>query len=74
MIDPTPNEQSALVHAGCMGGEYLTSLGKTDLVALTDDEWMTFLGCVIDGFCDHLRRLAATDQARLSQTSERIPF
>lgn len=74
MIDPTPNERSALIHAGSMGGEYLTSLGKTDLVTLTDDEWTTFLGCVIDGFCEQLRALAAADQTRLFETTERIPF
>jgi len=74
MIDPTPNERSALLHAGSMGGEYLTSLGKTDLVTLTDDEWTTFLGCVIDGFCEQLRALAAADQTRLFETTERIPF
>ena len=35
MIDPTPNERAAMVHGGAMGGEYLDSLGKTDLAQLS---------------------------------------
>ena len=34
MIDPTPNEKAAFVHGGEMGGEYLDSIGKTDLESL----------------------------------------
>ena len=34
MIDPTPNELAAIVHAGAIGGEYLDSLGRTDLAGL----------------------------------------
>jgi len=34
MIDPTPNEKAAVVNGGRMGGEYLDSIGKTDLETL----------------------------------------
>lgn len=29
-----------------MGGEYLESIGKTDLTTLTSEEWEEFLFCV----------------------------
>lgn len=32
--------------AGRMGGEYLDSLGKTDLKTLTKEEWRMFIYCV----------------------------
>ena len=34
MIDPTPNERAAMLHGAEMAGEYLDSLGKTDLAPL----------------------------------------
>ena len=41
MIDPTPNERAAMARGGAMGGEYLDSLGKTDLAQLSLEEWQT---------------------------------
>ena len=35
MIDPTPNERAAIAQGGAMAGEYLDSLGKTDLAQLS---------------------------------------
>ena len=31
MIDPNEHEEAALRHAGAAGGEYVESLGRTDL-------------------------------------------
>lgn len=45
----TPEERhewNAILHGGAMGGEYLDSLGKTDLATLTLDEWKEFLSVV----------------------------
>jgi hypothetical protein len=74
MIDPTPNERDAIAQAGAMGGEYLESLGKTDLARLSETEWLTFLEAVITGYCDRLRELALRDQGRLTRTVEGAPF
>lgn len=74
MIDPTPNEKAALANAAQMGGEYLDSVGKTDLATLTVDEWATFIDCVVTGYCDHLRELAARDRTRLGTMTAEVPF
>ena len=74
MIDATPNEQAAIQHGGEMGGEYLDSLGKTDLASLEQTQWLTFLECVVTGYCDHLRELASKDQKQLSAMQEGAPF
>lgn len=52
VIDPTKPELDALVLAGEAGGQYLESLGRYDLSALSRDEWITFLSCVIGKYED----------------------
>ena len=75
MIDPTPNEKAAFVQGGEMGGEYLDSIGKTDLEALEPDEWLTFVEVLVTGYCDHLRALAARDEEHLRKLDPgQVPF
>jgi hypothetical protein len=74
MIDPTPNERAAMSVGGMAGGEYLESIGKTDLVTLTEGEWDTFVEVIVTGYCDHLRELATQDRARLDGMSPEVPF
>ncbi len=74
MIDPTPNERAAMTEGGMAGGEYLESIGKTDLVALTQAEWDIFVEAVVTGYCDHLRELAAQDRKRLDGMAPEVPF
>jgi hypothetical protein len=74
MIDPTPNEIAAMEHGGSMGGEYLDSIGKTDLASLGHDEWKTFVEAIITGYCDYLRELAARDDERLRAMRTEVPF
>lgn len=74
MIDPTPNERAAMVAGGQAGGEYLESLGKTDLVTLTEPEWDIFVEVIVTGYCDHLRELAAQDRKRLDGMTPEAPF
>jgi len=74
MIDPSPNETSAMQFGGQMGGEYLESIGKTDLAMLTETEWDRFIDTVVTGYCDHLRQLAARDRARLDAMTAEVPF
>lgn len=63
MIDPTPNERAAMLHGAKMAGEYLDSLGRTDLALLSVDEWHTLMEVIITGYCDHLTVLAEKDRS-----------
>ena len=75
MIDPTPNEKAAFVHGGRYGGEYLDSIGKTDLETLKPEEWLTFIEAVVTGYCDHLRALAQRDERLLRRLDpQEAPF
>jgi hypothetical protein len=74
MIDPTPNEAEAMTVGGQQGGEYLESIGKSDLATLTGTEWDRFIDAVVTGYCDHLRELAAKDRKRLDALSPEVPF
>ena len=46
MNDMEEWERTAMNYAGRCGGEYLDSLGKTDLALLTKAEWDSFLTIV----------------------------
>lgn len=37
-----------------MAGEYLASIGKTDLTAFTDDEWKTLIYVIIKAFIQNM--------------------
>ena len=74
MIDPTPNEQSAMAAGGDAAGAFLESLGKSDLAALSPAEWRQLIEIVVTGYCDTLRELAAQERDRLDAMAERIPF
>lgn len=74
MIDPTPNERVAMIEGGKAGGEYLESIGKTDLVTLTQAEWEIFVEAVVTVYCDHLRARAALDRKRLDGMVPEAPF
>lgn len=74
MIDPTPNEMQAMTIGGQHGGEFLESIGKSDLATLTETEWDLFLDAVVTGYCDHLREIAAKDRARLDAMTPEVPF
>lgn len=74
MIDPSPNEVEAMTVGGQMGGEYLESIGKSDLATLTEIEWDRFIDAVVTGYCDHLRELAAKDRKRLDAMTPEVPF
>lgn len=56
MVDPTENEKTAILEGGRNGGEYLESIGKTDLALLTAEEWSQFCACIVGGYCESLRK------------------
>lgn len=74
MIDPTPNEIAAMEAGGAAAGEYLESLGRSDLALLSVEEWRTLIETIVTGYCDALREFAARDRERLDGMSERTPF
>ena len=56
VIDPDEYEIAAIEAASPMAGEYLESIGKTDLAVLTEAEWLTLLEVVITAYQDELAR------------------
>ena len=66
--DATPNEINAALYGGEQGGEYLDWLGKTNLAALTADEWKQFLFCVVGGYTTKIR------ESNEALTEDNIPF
>ena len=74
MIDPTPNEIAAMQAGGEAAGEYLESLGKSDLAMLSIDEWQTLIEVIVTGYCDALRDLAGRDRDRIAGMTAGVPF
>lgn len=74
MIDATPNERAAMEHGSAMAGEYLDSLGKSDLAQFSLGEWQTLIEVIVTGYCDHLRSLAGQDRSRIDDMAEQVPF
>ncbi len=59
MMDPTPNEKAAAMNGGQMLGEYIDSIGKTDIARLTPEEWEQACLCFAGGYTE---KLAAFDE------------
>ncbi len=49
------HEAAALAEAGELAGDYLMSIGKTDLASLTTEEWLTFLKTVFEAYAQNMR-------------------
>jgi hypothetical protein len=56
MVDADEHETAAIAAASPMAGEYLESIGKTDLAMLTEAEWLTLLEVIITAYQDELAR------------------
>lgn len=54
-----PYEKTARREAGDKAGEFLDSIGKSDLAEMSEEEWLTFLTTVIHGFGESLRAQVA---------------
>ena len=64
MIDPDEHEAKALDCASEMGGEYLESIGVTDLATVTAEQWATLVACIVTGYGDKLRELLSNGDNR----------
>jgi hypothetical protein len=57
MIDPTRDERAAIDHAVAMAGEHIESLGRTDLMTWSREEFDTLIEVIVTAFTDRLREL-----------------
>lgn len=57
MVDPNEQEQQALRYAGQMGGEYLDSIGKTDLAQLSPEEYARLVEVYVGNYLDKVSEL-----------------
>jgi hypothetical protein len=74
MIDPTEHEIAAIEAASEPAGNYIEQwIGKTDMAAWTQDEWLGFLECVVTAYVDAMQRLA-TKKPNRALTSDDVPF
>jgi hypothetical protein len=55
MVDPTRHERAAMQHAVAMAGELIESLGRTELMAWSAEEFATLIEVIVTAFTDHLR-------------------
>lgn len=56
--DFTPNEKEAIREGGFAGGDYLDSIGKTDLAILNETEFYSFCAAVVSGYTQALAKAA----------------
>ncbi|HTD74538.1 MAG TPA: DUF6511 domain-containing protein [Steroidobacteraceae bacterium] len=56
-------EHKAALAAGDDAGAWLDGIGKSDLAALSKEEWEEFLGLIVIGFQSHMRRIIENGEA-----------
>jgi hypothetical protein len=61
MIDPTRQERAAMDHAVAMAGEHIESLGRTDLMTWSPQEFAGLIEVIVTAFTDRLRELGDDD-------------
>jgi Family of unknown function (DUF6511) len=62
MLDATEHEVAAMRAASPMAGEYVDSLGKTDLAMFGEDEWLTLIEVIVTAYTNALRDLMDHDR------------
>jgi uncharacterized protein YdaT len=55
MIDKTKKEEHAIDIAGQVAGEYIDSLGKTDLALFSQEEYATFIEAVVTAYQEYVQ-------------------
>ncbi|MBF0310620.1 MAG: hypothetical protein HQL56_13930 [Magnetococcales bacterium] len=68
MVDPTEREQAALRAAAPLAGEYIESLGKTDLTLFTVEEFLILIRVIVGGY------LEAKASLDINDTWDDVPF
>lgn len=73
MVDADAHEIAAIAAAGPLAGEYLESIGKTDLATLSEAEWLTFLEVVVTAYQDALVRALEASRGHAPAGVRAIP-
>jgi hypothetical protein len=60
-VKPTVEEERAVEQASAKVGEYLEQIGKTDLAAMTSEEWTGFLAHAFTTIAAEVRLIAYED-------------
>ncbi|MBF0184726.1 MAG: hypothetical protein HQM06_10115 [Magnetococcales bacterium] len=68
MIDPTERELAAITAASPVAGEYIESLGKTDLLHFSVQEFLTLIQVIVSAY---LEAKAGFD---INNTWDDVPF
>ena len=68
MVDPTERELVAMRAAGPRAGEYIESLGKTDMALFTVEEFTTLIQVIVSAY------QAAKTEFDINDTWDDIPF
>ncbi len=50
MKEPNKFEIEGMYEGAARGGEYLETIGKTDVATMTEDQWMSFIEVVVRGY------------------------
>ena len=61
MIDPTPREQAAIKKAGQFAGEYIESLGRTDMMTWSVEEFLTLVNVIVGAYLETKATLDVSD-------------
>jgi hypothetical protein len=61
MVDPSKNEQAALLAAGQTGGAYIERLGKTDVATWSALEWTNFIDATVTAYHEHIAAVETDD-------------
>ena len=66
MVDPNPFELAAMGQAGARAGDYIDSLGRTDMATWSEAEWTVFVEVICGGYVDALidQQIAVNDAVR----------
>lgn len=59
VMEPTEIEIQCVYAASPKAGEFLEKIGKTDMAAMTEDEWLEFLWIATTAFRDKMSELCA---------------
>ncbi|MBF0140237.1 MAG: hypothetical protein HQL74_08150 [Magnetococcales bacterium] len=62
MVDPTPREMAAMKKAGQIAGEYIESLGRTDLMTWSVEEFITLVTVIVGTFLEAKVQLDKEDK------------
>lgn len=67
MIEPNECEKAAMRDAGMQAGQYIESLGRTDMVSWTEAEWDAMIGVVCSAYVESLLRQQAAALAAMNR-------